>query len=462
MVKRISGELNSTFNKTLNKTNMKKITMYALFAAVLTFAACGDDKTTIDDGIQDSVKTVNASTTDISGYTRGTLLAGKTYNMVGTVIIPENETLSVEPGVTIIVGNDGSGSGFQFTVNGTLAAIGTKAQPITFTVAEADRKIENIFEGLWCGFQGSAKAKAIVLKHCKVSYLGGQGGAGTVRAGKATYGIASLDPNTEIIVEDCHFTGSVDDMFRPNGGKINIVRNVFEFAGETGGDGLNIKGGTIGNIAYNVFIGGATNAYKVSNEGSTTIQTNVNVYNNIALNCGFRRAGNTRGANINYEVGARGYAYNNIVANCKRGMRALADADLPNIKFDHNLYYAAYTEMVAEKIPTDAVVPTETVLGANNIIGSTDENNPMWQNVDLKAFTMVDFLAGANQNRALNEKGTKDFRLKAGSPCIGKGTKQWAPVQVQWVVSGDLAPSIMQPSTDIGAYPLDNTGNQYF
>lgn len=441
---------------------MKKITMYALFAAVMTFAACGDDKTTVDDGIQDSVKTVNSSTTDISGYLRGTLLAGKTYNMVGTVIIPQNETLRVEPGVTVIVGNDGSGSGFEFTVNGTFAALGTKAQPITFTVPEADRKIENIFGGLWCGFQGRATAKAIVLKWCNISYLGGQGAAGTVRAGKSTYGFASLDPNTEIIVEDCYFNGSVDDMFRPNGGKINIVRNVFEFAGETGGDGLNIKGGTIGNIAYNVFIGGATNAYKISNEGSSTVQTNVNVYNNIALNGGFRRAGNTRGANINYEVGARGYAFNNIVANCKRGMRVLADADLQNIKFDNNLYYAAFAEMVVEKIPTDAVVPTQAVLGTNNIMGSTGENDPMWQNCNLNEFSMVDLLAGSNQKRGINEKGTKDFRLKTGSPCIGKGTKQWAPVQVQWMVSGDLAPSIMQPSTDIGAYPLDNTGNQYF
>jgi hypothetical protein len=271
-----------------------------------------------------------------------------------------------------------------------------------------------------------------------------------------------LDPNTEIIVEDCHLSGAVDDMFRPNGGKINIVRNVFEFSGETGGDGLNIKGGVVGNIAFNVFIGGATNAYKISNEGSSTVQTNVNVYNNIALNCGYRRAGNTRGANINYEVGARGYAFNNIVANCKRGMRVLADADLQNIKFDNNLYYAAYAEMAAEKIPTDAVVPTEAVLGTNNIMGGTDENNPMWQNVNLKEFTMEDLLAGSNQKRGINEKGNKDFRLKAGSPCIGKGTKQWAPVQVQWMVSGDLAPSILQPSTDIGAYPMDNTGNQYF
>jgi hypothetical protein len=441
---------------------MKKITFYAALIAAMTFAACGDDTTTVDDGVQDSVKTVDANMTEISGYLRGSLQAGKTYYMVGSVIVPENETLKVEPGVTVIVGNDGSGSGFEFTVNGTFAALGTKAQPITFTVAEADRTMANIFAGLWCGFQARPTAKALVLKWCKASYVGGQGGAGTPRAGKGTYGFACLSPETEVIVEDCYFSGSADDMFRPNGGKINIVRNVFEFSGETGGDGLNIKGGVVGNIAFNVFIGGATNAYKISNEGSSTVQSNVNVYNNIALNCGYRRSGNTRGANINYEVGARGYAFNNIVANCKRGMRALEDADLPNIKFDNNLYFAAYDEMIAEKIPTDAVASTQAVLGANNIMGNTGENDPMWSNVNLTEFTWDDLNAGSSQKQGINEKGNKDFRLKAGSPCIGKGTKQWGPVQVQWNVTGDLAPSIMQPSTDIGAYPTDNSGNQYF
>ncbi len=441
---------------------MKKLSIYASLLALVAFAACGKDQTKVDDGIQDSVKTVTATTTELGGYMRGTLLAGKTYTMVADVIIPKNETLRIEPGVTVVVKKDGTGTGLEFTVNGTFAAIGTKAQPISFTVEESERKIENIFAGIWNGFQGTPDAKAIVLKWCKADYLGGQGSAASLRAGKTTYAISSLDPNTEVIVEDCHFRGSVDDFFRPNGGKINIVRNLFEFSGQTGGDGLNIKGGVVGNMAFNVFIGGATNAYKVSNEGSSTIQTNVNVYNNIALNCGFRRSGNTRGTNINYEVGARGYAFNNIVANCKRGMRALPDADLQNTKFDYNLYYAAFPEMIAEKIPTDAIVSTQAVLGSNNIMGEAGDNDPMFQNVDLKEFTWDDLMAGSNQKRGINEKGSKDFRLKSGSPCIGKGTTQWGPVQVQWNVTGDLAPSIMQPSKDLGAYPMDNTGNQYF
>ncbi len=440
---------------------MKKFSIYALLVAAMSFAACGDETTNVDDGIQDSVKTVDANMTEISGYLRGTLTSGKTYTMVGDVIIPANEILRVEPGVTVIAQGDGSGVGPEFTVNGTFAAIGSKTQPILFTVPEADRKIENIFAGLWNGFQSTPTTKALVLKWCKVEFVGGQGGAASPRAGKSTYGFSSLAPETEIIVEDCHFRGSVDDMFRPNSGKINIVRNVFEFSGETGGDGLNIKGGTVGNMAFNVFIGGATNAYKVSNEGSSTVQTNVNVYNNIALNCGYRRSGNTRGTNINYEVGARGYAFNNIVANCKRGMRALEDADLQNVKFDNNLYYGAYEEMIAEKIPTDAIASTQAVLGPNNIMGNASENDPMWENVNLKEFSWDDLMAGSNQKQGINEKGTKNFRLKSGSPCIGKGTTQWGPVQVQWTVSGDLAPSIMQPSKDIGAYPIDNSGNQY-
>jgi hypothetical protein len=33
---------------------------------------------------------------------RGTLLAGKTYYLIADLIVPENETITVEPGVTVI------------------------------------------------------------------------------------------------------------------------------------------------------------------------------------------------------------------------------------------------------------------------------------------------------------------------------------------------------------------------
>lgn len=442
---------------------MKKIIYTLSFATIAFLASCGEEDTKIDDGKQDSVVTISDATTELKGYMRGTLKAGKTYYLIADMIVPENETVTVEPGVTVIAVGDGTAIGPEITIGGTFAALGTKAQPIKFTVPADKNDISNIFAGLWGGFQCKTTAKALVLKWCQVEYLGGEGGPASPRAGKSRYGFSSLDPNTEIVVEDCWFRGSVDDMFRPNGGKIHLVRNVFEFAGETGGDGLNIKGGTIGNMAYNLFIGGATNAYKVSNEGSSTVQTNVNVYNNIAINCGYRRAGNTRGANINYEVGARGYAYNNIIVNCKRGMRVLEDGDLQNIKFDNNLYYAAHQAMVDEFIPTDATTPTKAVLGSNNIIGKAGENDPMFVNVNVTQFALADFEAGSTQPRAMNEKGTNDFRLKSGSPCIGKGKTDFSPVSVQWVhATGALAPSTAAPNRDLGAFPTDNSGNQYF
>jgi hypothetical protein len=84
-------------------------------------------------------------------------------------------------------------------------------------------------------------------------------------------------------------------------------------------------------------------------------------------------------------------------------------------------------------------------------------------NVNLNQFTLADFEAGSAQPQAMNEKGTMDFRLKSGSPCIGKGKTDFSPVSVQWVhATGALAPSNAAPSKDLGAYPTDNTGNQYF
>ena len=82
--------------------------------------------------------------------------------------------------------------------------------------------------------------------------------------------------------------------------------------------------------------------------------------------------------------------------------------------------------------------------------------------INLKQFGIRTASNGGGWQSSLVRFNGADSILKAGSPCIGKGAKQWGPVQVQWNVTGDLAPSIMQPSTDIGAYPTDNSGNQYF
>ena len=444
---------------------MKNLKRYVgvVSLSLLTLLSCKkDEEVTVDDGIQDDVVTIDDNTTHLNGPMKGILQSGKTYILNGDLIIPEGEEIVAEDGVTIIAEGDGGPIGPEITVHGSFVSLGTEQNPNLFSVPVNMRTDANIFAGLWGGIQCSDKAKLVVLKWTRMEYLGGEGGPGTPRAGKIRYGLWTLSSDTEVVLEDCHFYGVKDDVYRPVGAKINLVRNTFEYCGETGGDGLNVKAGTVGNIAYNVFYGSATNAFKPSNEGDGTVQTNIKVYNNTIINGGFRRPGMSRGANINFEVGARGGAFNNIIVNCKRGIRVLEDADIPNVSIDHNLYYAAHQEMVDEFIPSDAETSTLATLGSNNIYGETGENNPMFAGYDVDQFTYAQFEAGEAQPSNMNRNEGADLRLSSGSPAIGAGTTSFSPVSVNWVyATGDRAPSIMQPNVDLGAYPTSGDGNKH-
>jgi hypothetical protein len=445
------------------KKNLVKFAAVAWIASV-AFVSCKKDEGTpkVDDSPKSDITTITENTTEIGGKMRGTLLEGKTYTFTSDLIIPENEEIIIQPGVTLIAGKDASGIGYEITVQGSLIAQGTQAKPILMTVPEADRKESNVFAGLWGGIQCNESAKLVLLRWVRLEFLGDQGGPGTPRAGSIRYGIWTQNPETELLLEDCWIYGCKDDVYRPNGAKINLVRNTFEFCGENGGDGLNCKAGTVGNIAYNLFIGGATNAFKPSNEGASVVQSNINVYNNTILNGSWRRPGMSRGANINYEVGARGNAFNNIIVNCKRGMRVLEDADLPNIKFDNNLYYASHQEMVDQFVPSDASASTLSVLGPNMIYGAVKENNPMFETYNIDAFSMEQYQAGENQPREMNKVGNNNFRLKSGSPALNAGTTTYGPLSVSWKYAvGDRAPSIMQPNKDLGCYPSNGNGNKH-
>lgn len=444
------------------RKSILKLAAIGLITATFFSACKKETEVIIDKGEPSDIVTVTPDMTELGGQMKGTLLEGKTYTLNGDLIIPENEEIVIEPGVTIIAGKDDGGIGYEITVKGSLIAQGTKAKPILMSIPVADRTDANIFAGMWGGIQCDESAKLVMLRWVRLEYLGDQGGPGTPRAGRIRYGIWTQSPDTEFIMEDCWIYGCKDDVYRPNGAKINLVRNTFEFCGENGGDGLNCKSGTVGNIAFNLFIGGATNAFKPSNEGASPVQSNIIVYNNTVLNGGWRRPGMSRGANINFEVGARGAAYNNIIVNCKRGIRALEDADLPNVVFNNNLYYATHQEMVDEFIPSDAVASTTQVLGANNIYGAAGENNPLFVNYAIDGFAYNDYEAGENQPLTMNKVGSNNFRLQAGSPAIAAGNTSFTPLAVSWQYAvGNRAPSIMQPAADLGCYPTSGNGNEH-
>ena len=430
---------------------------------MLAYSCKKDEDVIIDTPPVSDVTMITDATVDLIGPMEGTLRAGKTYILKGDLIIPEGKEIVAEAGVTIIAQGDGGPIGPEITNNGSFVSLGTEQNPNLFTVPEDKRLLSNVFAGLWGGIQCSDKAKLVVLKWTRMEYLGGEGGPGTPRAGSVRYALWTLSSQTEVVMEDSWIYGCKDDVYRPVGGKIHLVRNTFEFCGETGGDGLNVKAGTVGNIAYNVFYGSATNAFKPSNEGDGTIQTNISVYNNTIVNGGWRRPGMSRGANINFEVGARGSAYNNIIVNCKRGIRVLEDADIQNITIDNNLYYATHQQMVTEFIPSDAVASTTAALGSNNIYGGATENKPMFVNYDVDQFAYDDYEAGEAQPTSMNSNSGANLRLASGSPAIGAGTTSFTPVSVNWVYAiGNRAPTPAAPSADLGAYPTSgNNGNRH-
>lgn len=439
-----------------------------LITAMLLLSACSEDSPTsveIDEPAPpppteepDGITTIDDDTVELVGEMRGTLRSGRTYQLVGDLIIPEGEAIVAEPGVTIIAVGDGGDIGPEITVHGAFHSLGTSDNPNLLSVPEELRSHENRFAGLWGGLQGSETTASIVLKWTRMEFTGGEGGPGTPRAGRIRYGIWTLSDQTEVVIEDSWFYGSKDDFYRPVGGKLNIVRNVFEEMGEDGGDIINVKGGTVGNIAYNLVIGGATNAFKPSDDGESTIQSTIGIYNNTVLNSGFRRAGLNRGANINFENGARGFAYNNILVNNKRGIRVLDDSDLININIDYNLYYATHQELADEFVPTDSEGSTLEVLGDNNIFDGPGDNNPLFVNYDIDLFTMDDYNAGETQPLEMNIVAPWNFRLQEGSPAIGAGTTAFEPIAVEFTLTGDAAPTIMQPSADLGAYPVAGGG----
>lgn len=445
------------------KISAKKVLLHtAVLGMAFGVVSCSDDDDgpELSDGQVAPTVEIDENTVDLTGPMKGTLLAGQTYFLTGDLVIPENEEIVVEPGVTIIAQGDGGDIGPEITVHGAFIAEGTESQPILMSVPESQRTEANIFEGLWGGIQCSDKAKAVSLRWVRMEYLGSEGGPGTPRAGSIRYGLWTLSDQTEVIMEDCYVYGSRDDFYRPVGGKLNIMRNVFEFCGFDGGDVINVKGGTVGNIAYNVCIGGATNAFKPSDDGGSTIQTNMGVYNNTILNSGYRRAGLGRGANINFENGARGFAHNNIIVNCKRGIRMVEDADLQNIDYDWNWYYGSHPQIVAEFIPSDGASTMEDQ--PNTVMGNAGENDPMFENYDVDAFSMADYDAFESQPREMNTIESHNLRLMSGSPALGAGIDNFNPITVNFTyLTGARGPDIMQPSTDMGAYPADGSGNKY-
>jgi hypothetical protein len=454
---------------------------------------------------------------------KGTMKSGKRYHIYSDVTINAGDTLYLQPGTSVIVHGDGKSAATSpaFYVNGTLVSDGSKDKPNWFTVFESattpksnasytdDSANDPAFKGYWGGIQCSPSAKLLILRWTHIEYTGGPWGINApdfgAKAGDPRNAVfmssASGAPMATMIIEDSWFYGSTDDCI----GKcqnifVSIMRNTLTKTGGIGGEGINLKDGCIGDMAYNFCFGGATNGLKTS--GDIGKSAYVNIYNNTVVNCGFRQTKATRNGSINTETNAGGFLYNNIIANCKQGIRITygsekgKPADTMNTSYNNNLtfigrgkpmgggveQYMVFIEPLqfTKKQSNDfngyvngATLANGTNAGSNTAADSL-KYDPLFVNFNLASNSI-------GRNYRINQiPAGANFSLQAGSPAIGAGvypggtgknampTKPSAPKLVQYGLpmsnikkGGIYGANITPPNKDLGAFPTDKTGNQH-
>jgi hypothetical protein len=366
---------------------------------------------------------------NISGFAKGTLLTGQTYTVTADITVKKGDTLSAQPGAIIIVKNNA-----QFTIQGVLNLLGSQAQPVLFN-SDVNKP------GTWGGFQCDS-AQAVNIKWTHVDNTGGPDASGSARRT-----IVVNKVGVPVDIEDSWFTNGQDDLMGLFGAKITVLRNTISSSGSTDGEGINLKSGTTGIVAYNVIFSQAGSGIKLeTNKDVPFPQTEVDVYNNTVVAVGWRRGSAEPGRGTSVGVNAIGHIYNNIYVNCYHGLEIFNDADVVHTTYGNNLFYATVDTF------TDLVDPTIKInirdnfypAGASGVPQPTDLISKKVGDLDPQFVKFDGTVAAPN-----GYPNTNDFHLKPGSPAFGAGNPDFDK-KIKGLGNQDL-----------GAYTTDGKGNQH-
>lgn len=470
--------------------------MYAsLIGSAIVFSSCSKSESVNVAQPEFTAGQVVTGTT-LSGSVKGTVKAG-TYYFSDDITVNEGDTLILQSGVNLLstMKPGDSSDPPKLIIKGAFFSLGSKEKPnyITGQVAfenPSAYKLSKVTDPntdpalmpngkMWGGIQCDVSCKLLIIKWTHLDFAGGNVGQNPIvgyKEGKDLFVTLFQNPDGIFIMEDSWIYGSTTDAARVKGGKISFMRNTIEKLAYNDGDAFNVKGGTVGDMAYNFFIGTAKGGTKASNKGivAGASQTNVNMYNNTYINGGWRSVDPDRGANVDYEEGAKGMAYNNIMVNCKTGLRILGNpaADVANMHYGYNLSYGDSANVVNQFYPPTHVtkpqdtdipkpstfLPSDYTLGmvydGSKAIGVDD---PKFVNYPLPNPDDKPLL------RSINYVGNYDFHLDTSSPAIGAGYTNFSPIDpTSSIVTNEyLKANITMPNADLGCYPTDGTGNQH-
>jgi hypothetical protein len=445
---------------------------------LLLFTACKKS----NDTVQTSTPPLQVGQAITSTYSGGaisgsqTMQSGKTYTITSDIIVPAGDTLLIQSGVTLKIA-----AVVNIVVHGSFVSLGTQSSPVWITTGTAHQ--DNAFpsiaaaqsgdpalQGGWYGISCDTTCPLFVMKWTHLEFCGATFVTAPVAglsAASPAWPIFFQNPNGVFVLEDSWVYGSTDDMVHVTDGKVSIMRNTLEKCGNVGGDCVNLKSGTVGDVAYNLFVGDATNGSKISNAGATAIQCNVHNYNNTYIDCGFRQSDwSGHGGSIDLEKQAKALIYNNLIVNCRVGLRIVMTADTTDSQYGNSYFYGDSLSVVNDFYsvgdvthPQASDIPNpSSYLPAGYTEGSVyngsavlSVGSPMFKNFPLPNYNYqnVDFSAGW------------DFHLTTGSPAIGKGNTSFSPLGVVPVDPNFGATAITVPGADMGCYQSNGTGNQH-
>ena len=422
---------------------MKKINSFAcllLIAATAVFStSCENDNinpydyTNNNGGSNENQGSTDVIKTAVAEYPVGSLVWSKDTTLCESIEIPEGTSLYIEPGVTITCKSEVKVP-VEIVVLGNLYCLGTAEKPVVIT---SDTKKPADWGGIICGY----KSGEVVLNHVEVAYAGAtptESSASfqnklfktTIDGGVPAFHFCNV--NGKFVMANCFFHDNYNDQTYFTGGNGVIINNIFADSGNSadGGEAINVKAGCKLDVANNVIYNACTNAFKLSNAGnSETIPlTEMTVYNNTVVDCGWRRKKNKKGGSVWVEKAAKPIFVNNLVYDCRYGLKQPAKdgVDMEHSRLAPNYYYAS-TETGVKQMAKGADL---SIWFDNDIKSSVaGQFNPLFKSFKQSENMNVNCEGDDVANGApLAFDTTWNFNFQNSSPALSGGVTDFAPL----------------------------------
>jgi hypothetical protein len=464
-------------------TMKNPLMMLLLSACLMLFVSCGKDEVEPGDPTDPTTPVAEGISGDLSQLT---FQENITYKVVGDLQVPEGATVTIPAGVTLEFQEGPNGEAWFLEVFGSLRILGQADRRVVLTASPeliSSTKNQGIGQ-LWGGVIGTKTAGDLVIQYTDILYAGGAareenamaqpatGGGGELDAGDASYAVYYIRETGArqdgiFVLQHSKIAFTPDDAVRINGGKTLFSHNVFEVTGGTGGDAVNIKAGTSGDFAFNLFYNLATNGLKSADTGpGVRGKLETNFYNNTIISSGYRRAEPGRGAGLNYESAAYGKVYNNLLVNNRFGLRLVpgeTQPDISRLSYGYNWYYGSDQTIVDEFYPSTATASVgmigndpRTPKPATDVVGGVGENDPQFVNFDPSGFRFSgnsSISTDPLRSNVTPMPASADFRLQSGSPALTGGYTDFSPVHTSYAtLDGSLTFTPPAPAAFFGAY----------